>query len=184
MFGTVSANADRECKLIIATSRPETVKVAVALELLPCSKEIRRTVDRIVKKIMHGGTQNIAAINPKNEKFEHYGARGIRMCRQWKNSFAQFKKDMGNCPKGFTLDRRDVNKGYSPNNCRWIKYGNQAANQRKTIWVTLRGKTTCLKRACAIVHVGYVMTRWRMKRFNLTAEKAIELSLSKGLRQR
>lgn len=77
-------------------------------------------------------------LNPNNQKYKHYGGRGIRICDEWLNDFEAFrnwayesgyqdKAKYGQC----TLDRIDVNGNYEPNNCRWTDLYMQAKNKRK-----------------------------------------------------
>lgn len=117
--------------------------------------------------------------NPKNPKYKDYGGRGITMCDEWRNDFSAFFRDMGACPKGCSLDRRDVNGNYDPTNCRWLRMRNQGANQRKTIWVEIRGRRTCLARACRLLGISYSMSRWRMTKRGLTAREAVDFYLNK-----
>jgi len=70
--------------------------------------------------------------NPKDPNYARYGGRGIRMCKAWRDSFLQFKKDMGPRPPGLSLDRIDNDGPYSKKNCRWITHLEQMRNQRKT----------------------------------------------------
>lgn len=70
--------------------------------------------------------------NPNHPQFKDYGARNIKMCKRWKNSFAKFLKDMGTCPMGNTLERLDNDKGYFPNNCKWASRKDQSRNRRST----------------------------------------------------
>ena len=51
--------------------------------------------------------------NTRNPRYRDYGGRGISMCSAWASSFAQFLQDMGPCPAGLTIERRDSSKGKS-----------------------------------------------------------------------
>lgn len=68
--------------------------------------------------------------NPKHTNYKYYGARGITVCDRWLRSFKSFYDDMGDRPQGMTLDRKDVNKGYYKDNCRWATRTLQSINQR------------------------------------------------------
>jgi predicted DNA-binding transcriptional regulator AlpA len=57
----------------------------------------------------------------------------VQVCPAWQVSFENFWKDMGpTYQKGLTLDRIDNDKGYSPENCRWVDWRAQAMNRRNT----------------------------------------------------
>jgi hypothetical protein len=67
--------------------------------------------------------------DPNNISYPYYGARGITVCERW-HSFANFFADMGNPPRGKSLDRINVNGNYEPGNCRWASIFEQARNKR------------------------------------------------------
>jgi hypothetical protein len=78
--------------------------------------------------------------NHKHPAFRNYGARGITVCERWL-LFENFLADMGHRPDGFTLERKNNNLGYSPDNCKWATRAEQNANTRTNINLTHGGET-------------------------------------------
>ena len=68
--------------------------------------------------------------NPLSTSYPHYGARGITVCDEWKNSFDTFFKDMGPRPTDkHEIDRIDNDGNYEPSNCTWATKLEQQLNR-------------------------------------------------------
>ena len=70
--------------------------------------------------------------NPKIKAYKNYGGRGITVCEEWLDvvNFVDWAEKTYPNIEGYTLDRIDNDKGYSPENCRWVDKSTQVINQR------------------------------------------------------
>jgi hypothetical protein len=97
--------------------------------------------------------------------YAHYGARGIGVCSRWLASFQDFLADMGPRPVGkFTLERKDNDLGYSPENCVWADRFAQANNRRNNIRLAARGKIQTLAEWARELGISYNCFRSRILR--------------------
>ena len=76
--------------------------------------------------------------NPNANGFNNYGGRGITVCEEWMD-FTNFLKDMGEKPYGYSINRKDNNLGYCPENCTWSSPKEQANNKRNNVFIQING---------------------------------------------
>lgn len=84
-------------------------------------------------------------LNPKHRDYRYYGARGIKMCERWKNSFDAFLVDMGPRPtKQHSVGRRNNDGDYEPENCRWETRSEQHRNYSQNRIIEFQGARLCM----------------------------------------
>lgn len=110
-------------------------------------------------------------LNKNNKFYSSYGGRGISVCNEWL-SFDNFYSDMGDKPKGKSLDRIDNDGDYTPENCRWATCRQQQWNTRATRMITHKGKSFPLKEWARQIGIDPSALRYRLK--NWTLKEAIE----------
>lgn len=100
----------------------------------------------------------------KYSLYHRYGGRGIKVCKRWLNSYSKFLSDMGECPKGKSLDRVNNNGNYKPSNCRWATVTEQSNNRSTNILFTIDGVTKNLSQWCIDLSKDYQVVWARISR--------------------
>lgn len=135
-----------------------------------------KTYERLYR-VWHGIIERCE--DPKNSHYSMYGARGIKMCDEWRNNYAIFRewalangydKDApyGKC----TIDRIDIDGDYCPENCRWTDLNTQARNKSNNLKLTLNGVTKTAMEWAEIVNLSYSAIKSR-KYKGYTDEEAL-----------
>lgn len=121
--------------------------------------------------------------NPKIRNWENYGGRGITVCERWRK-FENFLADMGNRPKGMSIDRIDNNGNYEPGNCRWATQQQQSSNTRRNKAFVVNGMSGNMAELSRYYGLKF-MTVWdRIYRRNWPPEKAFLTPLCEAKRNR
>lgn len=118
----------------------------------------------------------------KHKDYERY--KDKKICNEW------HKRPAGQKQIGFlnfynwamehgyhddlSLDRIDNNKGYSPDNCRWVTLKEQARNMTTNVNVEYNGKTQCLKAWCEELNISYQAVIHCVARHSLTYPEAFD----------
>ena len=112
-------------------------------------------------------------LNPKDNRFNDYGGRGIMVCDEWliADNFISWALKNG-YNDNLTIERIDNNKGYSPDNCRWATNDEQAHNKRNNHLLTFQGKTQNVTQWANELKINRDSLHTRIQR-GWTAERAL-----------
>lgn len=96
--------------------------------------------------------------------FQNYGGRGINVCEEWLSDFHAFYSwAMENgYSDGLTLDRKDSNGNYCPENCRWATMKAQQNNRRNNRIIEYGGEEYTLSELAAKLNVRPETLGWRI----------------------
>ncbi len=109
--------------------------------------------------------------NPKNKRWSDYGGRGIKCEFVGFEEFRAWSLENG-YDDSRTLDRRDNDGPYSPENCRWTNQVTQQRNKRDTRWMIVNGRKVSMAEAAELTGVPYSTIRARL-RYGATDEQAV-----------
>lgn len=106
--------------------------------------------------------------DPKNKDYKNYGGRGLTI--EW-SSYLDFKRDMYRSwvvhrkkyGADTSIDRKDNNKGYSKENCRWATMREQAKNKRSSRYITYKGKTLIIADWARKLNISRQAIRYRLE---------------------
>lgn len=117
--------------------------------------------------------------DPGWKLYRHYGARGITVCDEWRESYLTFRDwALSNgYADDLTIDRIDGTGNYTPQNCRWVPQAVQKQNRS----ICRMYKGVCLAVYCREHGLKY-WTILRRLHSGWSLEDAIEIPI--GTRRR
>ena len=112
---------------------------------------------------------------PKHRDFALYGGRGIVVCDEWKEDFKAFHDWAMNhgYKEGYSIDRRDPDGNYCPENCRWVPWKTQANNTRRNCYIEYDGEVLTLSQASEKYNIPYHTLKARLNRLHWPVELAL-----------
>lgn len=111
--------------------------------------------------------------NPKNNRFKNYGGKGIEVCEDWQSFKPFYDWAMANgYREDLTLDRKDGNKNYCPENCRWATQEEQQNNRSNNHLITYNGETHTLAQWAKLKNINSATLAARLKK-GWSTEKAM-----------
>lgn len=108
--------------------------------------------------------------------YHRYGGRGIKVCERWlgKSGFLNFIEDMGMRPSSeHTLDRKNNDGDYTPENCRWATKEEQYSNKSTNRLITFQGKTQTMTQWCREKNITRGSLVGRLDVLGWSVEKAL-----------
>jgi len=121
-------------------------------------------------------------LNPNFKDYKYYGGRGIKICEKWIDSFENFINDMGLKPgHNYSLDRKDTNKDYEPENCKWSTYKEQCRNRRNNLLIDFNGKTITLAELSEKTGLDWHLLRYRIIDKSMSVEEAVTMRIGPAL---
>jgi hypothetical protein len=99
------------------------------------------------KKPEYDAWRNMKArcLNPRHRLYAWYGGRGIGVCKAWRRSFKKFFSDVGPRPSSVhSLGRIDNDRGYEPDNVRWMTISEQKRCTSYNRYFTINGRSMVL----------------------------------------
>lgn len=113
--------------------------------------------------------------NRNQADYDYYGGRGIAVCKEWREDFATFEKwaKENGYAENLTIERKDNNMGYQPDNCRWATRKEQNRNTRRTHYLTYNGQTKPLTDWAEEMSIPRHVLDARINRLGWSVEKAL-----------
>lgn len=104
--------------------------------------------------------------NKHSISFRNYGWRGISVCDEWIDSFQNFVNDMyGSFTEWLQIDRKDSDRNYCKENCRWVTPKENCRNKRNNKIIEYKWESKCLAEWCDILWLNYRTTLKKIYRW-------------------
>ena len=122
---------------------------------------------------------NHRCYHPSDVSYKYYGAIGIQVCPEWRDSFETFLIDMGERPSSLhSLDRMDNDGHYFKENCRWATDEEQKNNRSDNYFIELNGHRKTIAQWAKLAGINRHTLRGRLNKSGMTEIEAIKKNAS------
>jgi hypothetical protein len=123
--------------------------------------------------------------NQNIPKFKSYGGRGISVCAGW-HKFARFQEwaIANGYRDDLTIERKDNDGNYCPENCTWIPAAQQARNTQHTRRLTFNGERLSLVEWAERTGIAPATIAARIKRLRWSVERTLTVPVAACGRRR
>lgn len=146
----------------------------ISLELAKCKSGFKHG-GRSTPLYAVWASMKARCMNPKCSDYSRYGSRGIGVCEEWRefDGFRVWANKVG-YRRGLTLDRKDNDGNYCPENCKWSTMKEQSNNRSNSLNIAIGGKIQTFAQWCEELGVNYFTVYYYVKTKKLTPQAAIE----------
>ncbi len=181
------AVGDGKCLCICTACGRETIQSGSQVrkgKIKSCGCKSKELIS--IARLKHGDSQsrlygiwssmkNRCYGNYDKNQIRNYKERGITICDEWLHDYSAFKEwaiDNGYADN-LTIDRINNDKGYSPDNCRWITKEEQASNRRTNVFITINNITHTMSEWCRINNINVEAACKRIEAYGWDPVKAV-----------
>lgn len=124
--------------------------------------------------------------NENDKDYKNYGGRGISVCDEWKEDFVEFLywSLKHGWEEGLTIERRNYNGDYCPDNCCYIPMSEQSKNRSCVTRIEFEGETHSISEWARIKNINRSTLKERLKSKNYTLAEALNAPVNKNLSRR
>lgn len=120
-------------------------------------------------------------LNKNNPNYKNYGGRGITICNEWVNDFVKFQQWSieNGYKKGLNIDRINNDKGYSPENCRFITYTENQNNKRTNTYIEFNNEINTIANWAKKLNMNPRTLVTRLDTLHWSVERALTTPVAK-----
>lgn len=118
----------------------------------------------------------VRCYNKNTHYYKNYGGRGIKVCDEWQTfwPFREWAYKNG-YNDDLSLERKEVDGDYCPENCTWIPVAKQASNKRTNVFIEFNGEKKTVSQWAKDTGLSKELILWRLRN-GKTPEECLSLS--------